>query len=76
MARINDIDYRTKVGSEAWKNNHTKSTQQLSAWRRLHALLPHEDVVKLAQPGDSPAKMAAIAAEVERIQKESTELDA
>jgi hypothetical protein len=34
-------------------------------------LLPHEDVVQLASPTDHPAKLAAIAMEVERLQKES-----
>ncbi|MHA2265911.1 MAG: hypothetical protein ACXAEN_26255 [Candidatus Thorarchaeota archaeon] len=71
MAKLNDIDKRTKVGSKAWTKKHDKETQQLSAWRRLHALLPHEDVVQLASPTDHPAKLAAIAMEVERLQKES-----
>ncbi len=66
MASTDDIDKRTKVGSEAWKKKHDKETQQLSAWRRLHALLPHEDVTQLAKPTDPPEKLAALAKEVER----------
>ena len=66
MASTDDIDKRTKVGSEAWKKNHDRETQQLSAWRRLHALLPHEDVKQLAKPTDSPEKLAALAKEIER----------
>ena len=63
---LEDIDYRTRVGSEAWKKKHDRETQQLSAWRRLHALLPHEDVVQLAKSTDHPDKLAAIVKEVER----------
>lgn len=65
MANLDNIDKRTKVGSEAWKK-HNKETQQLSAWRRLHALLPHEDVTQLAKPTDPPEKLAALATEIER----------
>jgi len=71
MTNTGDIDKRTKVGSEAWKKAHNKETQQLSAWRRLHMLLPHEDVKKLAKPTDPPAKLAALAVEVERQLKEN-----
>lgn len=71
MANTNDIDRRTKVGSEAWKNNHDRETQQLSAWRRLHMLLPHEDVTQLAKPTDPPEKLAALAKEIERQLKEN-----
>lgn len=70
MANTDDIDYRMKVGSESWKKKHDEETQQLSAWRRLHALLPHEDVIKMAKPTDNPAKLAAMAKEIERLQNE------
>lgn len=69
MANLDDIDKRTKVGSAAWENKHDTETQQLSAWRRLHALLPHEDVTQLAKPTDHPEKLAALATEIEKQMK-------
>lgn len=69
MANLDDIDKRTKVGSAAWKKKHDKETQQLSAWRRLHALLPHGDVTKLAKPTDPPEKLAALTTEIEKQMK-------
>ncbi len=66
MANLDDINKQTKVGSEEWRKSHNEETQQLSAWRRLHALLPHEDVTQLAKPTDHPEKLAALATEIER----------
>lgn len=40
--RVDEIDRRTKVGSEAWKNRHSEDIQNLSAHRRLHQLTDHE----------------------------------
>lgn len=71
MASTDDIDYRTKVGSKSWETRHDEETKQLSAWRRLHDLLPHEDIVKTgAKPTDDSEKLAAIAEFVEKIQEE------
>lgn len=69
MASIDDFDRRTKVGTQAWDKNHDEATKRLSAWRRLHALLPHEEVVKLAQPTNSSARLAEVVKEVEAKQK-------
>ncbi len=66
MASIDDIDRRTKVGTKAWDKNHDERTKQLSAWRRLHALLPHEEVKKLAQPTNSSARLAEIVKDTEK----------
>lgn len=40
--KVDDIDHRTKVGSEAWKARHSNKIQHLSAHRRLHQLSDHE----------------------------------
>ena len=69
MASTGDINKEARVGSEAWRKSHDAETQQLSAWRRLHALLPHEDVRQLAKPTDHPEKLAALATEIERQMK-------
>lgn len=42
--RVGDIDYRTKVGSDAWFDAHPENIQHLSAHRRLHMLADHEEV--------------------------------
>ncbi len=57
IARLDEIDKRTHVGTEAWHNNNAANAQRLSAWRRLHALRPHEEVIKKVSPGDSTSKM-------------------
>ncbi len=69
MAKVNDIDMRTKVGTKAWDKNHDEETKRLSAWRRLHALLPHEEVVKRAQPNQSSAVLAEAVRKIEEGQK-------
>lgn len=39
------IDYRTKVGTDAWTARHPRwQTRKLSAWRRLHDQHDHEAV--------------------------------
>ena len=50
---VDDIDNRTKVGSEAWKNQHSEDIQHLSAYRRLHQLADHEEVRHLV---DAPVE--------------------
>jgi hypothetical protein len=45
---VDEIDRRTKVGSDAWKARHSESIQHLSAFRHLHDIAPHEDVRHLA----------------------------
>ena len=69
MANTDDIDYRTKVGSKAWDKNHDEHTKRLSAWRRLHALLPHDEVKRIAQPNQSSAVLAETVKRVEAEQK-------
>ncbi|MHC4121736.1 MAG: hypothetical protein ACYSWO_30055 [Planctomycetota bacterium] len=59
------IDYRTKVGTEAWNNRHTEQQKKLSAWRRLHALLSHEEVKKVANYEMTSTELASIVKEVE-----------
>lgn len=66
MANIDDIDRRTRVGTEAWKNKHDGETQQLSAWRRLHMLLTHEEIKKIAKPTDAPNKLAKLVKQFEK----------
>ena len=60
------IDKRTRVGTEAWKKRHDEPTQQLSAYRRLHMLMPHDEVKKIAKPDDPPEKLAALVKEAEK----------
>jgi hypothetical protein len=38
---LHEIDYRTKVGTEAWKKYHAYRLRHLSAYRRLHELVGH-----------------------------------
>lgn len=72
MASLDDIDKRTKIGTPAWLNNHDEDTQRLSAWRRLHALLPHDEIKRLGlKYDDSPADLVAAAKKIEEIQKGS-----
>ena len=66
MASTDDIDKRTRVGTEPWKKRHDESTQQLSAYRRLHMLLPHDEVEKIAKPDDPPEKLARLVKEAEK----------
>ena len=73
MATLDDIDRRTKVGTKAWDKNHDEKTKRLSAWRRLHALLPHDEVKKRAQPNQSSAVLAEIVKKVEQEQREQRE---
>ena len=56
---VNEIDMRTKVGSPAWKANHSRNIQHLSAYRRLHDIASHAEVRDLV---DAPVseKLAAI----------------
>ena len=35
-AKLSDIKYNCRVGSEAWFRNHTLPAQWLSVWRRSH----------------------------------------
>jgi len=70
MASLDDIDKRTKVGTAAWLNNHDEDTQRLSAWRRLHALLPHSEIKRLGLTyEDKPADLVAAVKKIEEIQK-------
>lgn len=69
IASLDEIDYRTRVGSKAWEARNTPNAQRLSAWRRLHALLPHNEVVKLASPNDDPEKLAKLVQELEAKKK-------
>ena len=39
-----EIDYRTKVGSDAWYARHVPRLRRLSAWRRMHMLSQHDGV--------------------------------
>lgn len=45
---LDEIDYRTKVGSKAWKERHTENIQKLSAYRYLHEIAEHGEVRDLA----------------------------
>lgn len=64
--KMNDIDYRCKVGTIAWHKRHNEETKRLSAWRRLHALLPHAEVKKVANADMSSAEMLTV---IEKIEK-------
>lgn len=73
MASLDDIDKRTKIGTPAWLNNHDEDTQRLSAWRRLHILLPHDEIKRLGlKYNDSPSDLVAAAKKIEEIQKGSS----
>ena len=41
---VPEIDYRTNVGTQAWKRNHVPRIRKLSALRRAHQLGPHAQV--------------------------------
>ena len=69
MAKTENIDHRTHVGSDAWKERHDTETQRLSAWRRLHALIPHDEVVKVAKPTDTPTQLVETIRRVEAAQE-------
>ncbi|MHC4296519.1 MAG: hypothetical protein ACYS7Y_04400 [Planctomycetota bacterium] len=59
------IDYRTRVGTDAWKKRNSPQARKLSAWRRLHALLPHDEVKKIANLDMTWQQLAKIVAKVE-----------
>ena len=40
-AHLDEIDYRTSVGSPAWWSRHHLGARRLSAWRRMHMLGNH-----------------------------------
>jgi hypothetical protein len=70
MANVDDIDNRTTVGSAAWLNKHDEDTQRLSAWRRLHAILPHDEIMRLGlKYDDKPEELVAAVKKIEEIQK-------
>ena len=70
MPELNDIDKRTKVGTSSWLKNHDEDTQRLSAWRRLHALLPHAEIKRLGlKYDDKPEELVAAVKKIEEIQK-------
>ena len=72
MASLDDIDKRTKIGTPAWLNNHDEDTQRLSAWRRLHALLPHDEIKRLGlKYDDTSADLVAAVKKIEKILKEN-----
>jgi len=48
-AHLCEIDYRTKVGTPAWKGAHTHKQAKLSAWRRLHMFGGHATVRAIAR---------------------------
>lgn len=56
---VDDIDRRTKVGSDAWKARHSTKIQHLSAFRHLHQISDHGDVRHLADKSVSQ-KLKAI----------------
>jgi len=70
LGKTSDIDYRTRVGSDKWNENNTAKAKKLSAWRRLHALLPHDQVKEVANLGMSGRKLAEVVEQVESEQKE------
>lgn len=43
---VHEIDYRTRVGSVAWKARHSRRLQHLSAWRFLHVQRAHKGVAR------------------------------
>ena len=69
LGSTDGIDYRTKVGSDAWRSRLTPEAQKLSAWRRLHALLPHEKVKELVNLEMSGKTLAKVAERIEAEQK-------
>jgi len=72
MANLDDIDKRTKIGTPAWLKNHDEDTQRLLVWRRLHALLPHEEIKRLGLSyDDKPADLVEAAKKIEQILKEN-----
>lgn len=71
MASLDDIDKRTRVGTPAWEKKHDDETKHLSAWRRLHALLPHEEIKRLGLTyNDKTDVLVASVRKIEEIQKE------
>lgn len=69
MNKINDADYRTRVGTDAWNKRHDEDVKKTLAWRRLHKLLPHNEVMKVANQGDDSARLVEVVKEVEAKQK-------
>jgi len=69
LGSTDEIDYRTKVGSDAWRSRLTPDAQKLSAWRRLHALLPHAKVKAIANLEMSGKALAKVAERIEAKQK-------
>lgn len=45
---LSEIDMRTSVGSDSWKEKHPVRIQKLSAYRRLHQLTSHEEARQYA----------------------------
>jgi hypothetical protein len=69
MNKINNVDYRTRVGTDTWNKRHDEDVKKNLAWRRLHALLPHDEVMKRANQGDDSARLVEVVKEVEKEQK-------
>lgn len=73
-AHLHEIDYRTRVGTQAWKRRNGPGARKLSAWRRLHALggpvRPHSTVQALArQKGRSPSSTLTTSQMVRLVKK-------
>lgn len=66
LGSIEKIDYRTRVGSEAWMARNDAKAKKLSAWRRLHALLPHDEVKDVANLDMTWQQLAKIVRIVEK----------
>lgn len=48
-ASLEEIDFRTKVGSPAWEARHPRwQVRKLSAWRRMHKIFNGHPGVKVA----------------------------
>lgn len=43
FGHLKEIDYRTHVGTEAWKRRHPPRIRKLSALRRAHMLEEHPE---------------------------------
>jgi len=66
------IDRELDVGSKSWMAIHTEKERQTLAWRFLHKLLPHEVLTKYAKPTDPSVQLAALALNIEQIQKDQS----
>ena len=70
---LDEIDYRTKVGTPAWEDAHPRwQIRKLSAWRRMHMLGTHDQVMDWAGAQGSSRPVRDMVRAVKRAENRSS----